>query len=263
MRRSRHPVHISTEHSLRTKYRAPSRLANHLTSPFDDLCIAVSNEVMSTITGSSRRRAVVQHQGIDLEQFQTESPSHHRDDARLRILSLANLRPEKNYPLLFSACARLKENGVRFHLDVVGGGIDSQVTDVHRSATQLGLDDEVSFLGFRDDVLDLMQASDVLAISSDYESGPLVAMEAAATGLPIVSTAVGVVSEMFVDGEDCLMVQPGDAAGFGDALLRMADDPELRASIGAAARQRSGRFDMRRITRELEQMYMDTLTRVR
>jgi glycosyltransferase involved in cell wall biosynthesis len=87
----------------------------------------------------------------------------------------------------------------------------------------------------------------VFALSSRSEGAPLSILEAMAAGLPVVSSRVGGVPELVVDGETGLLVPPGDPEALAVALGRLVADPGLRRRLGAAGRERTQRcFDVRR-----------------
>lgn len=116
--------------------------------------------------------------------------------------------------------------------DIVGGAIQ-------RLARELGLTDRVRFHGFmtQRELLPLMQAAQVLAVSSRHEAGPVAALEAAAVGVLSVGTAVGRVGEWAPEAS--LAVPVGDAQSLADALHRVLADKEFRLELARAAWRRA------------------------
>jgi glycosyltransferase involved in cell wall biosynthesis len=96
--------------------------------------------------------------------------------------------------------------------------------------------ERVSLLGFRDDVPELLRAVDAFALPSLDEGMPMILLEAAAAGLPIVTTPVGDIPTLLADGRNGLLVPPGDVAALRAALLRLRDEPGLAERLGRAAR---------------------------
>jgi glycosyltransferase involved in cell wall biosynthesis len=88
-------------------------------------------------------------------------------------------------------------------------------------------------------VAQLLPGFDVSCLSSVHEGAPLTVLESMAAGLPIVSTRCGALADMVADGEEGFLVPVGDHVALADRLGRLADDPELRAAMGARARQRA------------------------
>jgi glycosyltransferase involved in cell wall biosynthesis len=87
----------------------------------------------------------------------------------------------------------------------------------------------------------------------------LVAVEAAAAGVPVVASRLGALPEIVSDGETGLLVRPGDADALADALRRLLDDRELRARFGMAARLRARRFAPDVATAQIEGLYRSLL----
>jgi glycosyltransferase involved in cell wall biosynthesis len=97
---------------------------------------------------------------------------------------------------------------------------------------------------------------DVFALSSDWEGNPLSVMEAMASGLPIVSTAVGGVPDLIASRREGIIMQPGDVQGFSDAMAWLLRNPEVRQSLGmAAARRARENFDVSTMVRAYEELY--------
>lgn len=105
--------------------------------------------------------------------------------------------------------------------------------------------DRLRMLGRRDDVGDLLAASDVLLLASRTEGMPACLIEAGMAGLPVAAYGLSGVPEIVVDGETGLLVSPGDEGALAEALSAMLRDPTLRTRLGAAARERClARFDI-------------------
>jgi glycosyltransferase involved in cell wall biosynthesis len=121
----------------------------------------------------------------------------------------------------------------------------------------LGLAERLRLLGFRDDLETVLGATDVVAVPSVRpEPLGLVALEAAAAGVPVVAAAHGGLTEIVRDGETGLLVPPSDQRALAAALRRLADEPELRRRLGeAAARDVRERFSRERMLRELQDLY--------
>jgi glycosyltransferase involved in cell wall biosynthesis len=136
-------------------------------------------------------------------------------------------------------------------LAVLGDGPERQVLE--RRAGELGLDGRVRFLGRgdRDDVLRLFRACDAALLSSSWENFPHTVVEALAVGTPVLATAVGGVPEIVRDGENGLLVPPGDADALATALSRLVGEPRLRESLAAAAAPLAEKRLLARIEKEL------------
>ena len=106
-------------------------------------------------------------------------------------------------------------------------------------ADELGIAAHVRFLGWldRDATSELLARANALALPSYHEALPLVLLEAASLGIPVIATRVGAIPEVFTDGHDALLVTPGDQLGIATAIRRLIGDPAFAARIGANGRR--------------------------
>ena len=111
------------------------------------------------------------------------------------------------------------------------------------------------FTGLRDDVYDLLPAFDVFALSSEFEGLPIAMLEAMASGVPCVATAVGGIPEVITDGEEGYLVTSGDTSTFASRLEKVLRDPGLAAHLGANGARRAGTFDLVAAVRRAEAIY--------
>ncbi len=141
------------------------------------------------------------------------------------VLAVGRLHPQKDYPTLVSAMKLLRHRSPAPLLVVAGDGPDEK-------ALAHLIDEEqvpARLLGRRDDVADLLNAADALALSSVWEARALVVQEAMQVGLPVIATSVGGLPGLV--GSDGLLVPPGDPSAMAQAIEAVLDDP-----VGAAAR---------------------------
>jgi len=264
-RRSR-PAVVYTEHSLWNKAAIVIKGLNRAGIGFDQSLIVVSEAAHQALPPSLRARARVIVHGLDMsrvdallaqrDQVRREVRSELGvPDSETLVLTVANLRPEKGYDVLLDAVRLLADRDVPVHVAAVGRGpMEDELLTRHR---ELGLDGHLQFLGQRDDVLRLLAGSDVFVLASRQEGLPVSLMEATSMGMPIVATAVGGVPQVVTDGDDGLVVAPGDPDRLADALERVIADPELRRRLGQAAKDKSVMFDVSAASREIEQIYTD------
>jgi glycosyltransferase involved in cell wall biosynthesis len=202
-----------------------------------------------------RERLEVMHCGTDTEVFRPQEgdAAARPEGAPFRILCVAALREVKGHRFLIEACRRLRDAGVDLRCDLVGEG--ELKDDLARRVADAGLSDVVRLRGAlpREAVRDAMHAADTVVLPSilgrrgDREGIPVCLMEAMACGRPVVSSRQSGIVELIADGTEGLLCPPGDAAALADALGRLAADPDLRRTLGAAARDKVLReFDLRR-----------------
>ncbi len=176
------------------------------------------------------------------------------EGSELRILTVGRLDPEKNPLLLAEIFARALRADPRWRLVVCGDG--SLRASLAERLQELGVADRAEIRGhvpIDDGLWELYRASHVLLHVSLTEGVPQVLLEAFASRLPVVATAVGGVGQV-VDGHG-MLVQPGDGRAAADALRRLASSPELRAKfiVGGAkqAREHTIEAECRRLARFL------------
>jgi glycosyltransferase involved in cell wall biosynthesis len=136
-------------------------------------------------------------------------------------------------------------------------GSEAEAGALDRLAGEAGVAERLLRLGFVADVGLVLGAADALVVPSKRpEPLGLVALEAAAAGLPVVASNAGGVVEAVRDGETGLLVPPGDAAALAAALRLLADDPVKAQALGAAGRELvAERFGLDRMLAELQAAY--------
>ena len=141
---------------------------------------------------------------------------------------------------------------------VVGG---KRLGGWRRTAARLGLADAVRFVGPVDDVLPYYAAADVYVHPTIYDTCSLVVLEAAACGLPVVTTRCNGAAELFHDGDDIhLIAEPGDDAALAARIATLLD-PAARRATGAAARQTAMRHTFEENVDEIIALYKEVVHR--
>ncbi len=131
---------------------------------------------------------------------------------------------------------------------------------IRSTAHGLGLDDVMTFTGFRKDIPEVMAAFDILAFPSHAESFGVVLIEAMAMERPVVSTNCDGVLDIVVDGETGIYVHPRNAGELAAGLTCLVEDPALRQRMGKAGRRRVLElFDQQRQIDQLEHLYHEVL----
>jgi glycosyltransferase involved in cell wall biosynthesis len=174
------------------------------------------------------------------------------------VLAVARLVEKKGLEDLIRASALLRDRGLQFSCHIVGDGVlgPSLRQLIHR----LDLDRIVTLDGAvdQDEVVAWYRRATVLALpcrvarDGDRDGIPNVLVEAAACGVPIISTPVSGIPELIVDGESGLLVPPRDPAALAQAIERMVHSVDLRQRVRANARKRVEQtFDVRRNARTI------------
>lgn len=191
----------------------------------------------------ARSKVRVIHCGVDPGVFK---PRHADapDATSFRIVCVASFEEVKGHRYLIEACRVLQARGVRFECHLVGDGPLRR--DVERRVAAAGVEDRVCFHGGqpRPTVARLLAQSDAAVLASHPTRGgkregiPVALMEAMASGLPVVATAISGIPELVQPGLTGFLVPSGDPGALADALQRLAGDPDLRARMGRAGRAR-------------------------
>jgi glycosyltransferase involved in cell wall biosynthesis len=173
----------------------------------------------------------------------------------------------KGFEWALGAIRTLVDRGVPVRLEIIGvAATDADLGDpaerrrVHHTVQDLELSDHVQLCGAlaTPEVAERLRNSDVLLVPSLMEGLPTVVLEALASGVPVVATDCGGVSEAMTDGREGLLVAPRDAEALARALERLWRDPELRARMGEAGRQTAtSRFELDRQLREFLALYTE------
>lgn len=121
-------------------------------------------------------------------------------------------------------------------------------------ARTLGVADRVHWLGVTRDVQTLYELADAFVLPSEYETFSLVTFEAASSGLPILATPVSGVRELVRDGENGYLITR-EPEVIAERLRRLADDPSLRARLGAAAREAALHFSWKEMVARHHELY--------
>jgi glycosyltransferase involved in cell wall biosynthesis len=150
------------------------------------------------------------------------------------IVTMSRHVPRKGLPVLLRALADLRSRGCAFRACFVGGGY---LLEHHRRlAGELDLTDVVQLVGRVPESFEYVRHADLFVLPSLEEgSGSLAMLEAMQAGVAIVATRIDGIPEDVRDGEDALLVEPGDVASLAAAIRRVLDDVELRTGLGARA----------------------------
>ena len=202
-------------------------------------------------------RSVLLGNGTDLSRFDPsrvdpERVAELRRDLGIRpheivVGTVGRMVAEKGYRELFAAADRVRRERPRVRFLVVGEP-DPEKADSLAEEEIARAKEHVAFAGWRTDVPDLMALMDVFVLPSWREGMPRSAIEAAAMGRPLILTDIRGCREVARHGREGLLVPPRSPGPLGEAILRLIDDPDLRARLGRAARERAvERFDERRV----------------
>jgi glycosyltransferase involved in cell wall biosynthesis len=176
------------------------------------------------------------------------------------LICVAFHAPIKGVDVLIDALGLLREQHPRLKLIQVGGSPDpadaSPTEALKRQAERAGVADRILWLGFRNDVPDLLRCADIYCQPSRSEALGLAILEAMTAGLPVVASRVGGVPEAVEDGRTGLLVAPESPQALAAAIASLLVDEEKRRGMGAEGRTLvRQRFDVNRQSRLLLDLY--------
>lgn len=211
---------------------------------FCDKVVSVSNATADWLVdkrGVPRSKVMVIPYGVDLKLYQVGRNPELK--AKLGVPAespvvgvVARLHPQKGHRYLIEAARSIVASHPAVRFVIVGDGelrpeLEQQVRDSNLSQNFL-------FLGFRDDVKDLLKVFDMFVLPSLYEGLPNVVLEAMATGLPVVATAVDGTIELIVDDETGFLVPPKSPQDLSAKISFLLADDERRRRFGNRGRER-------------------------
>ena len=223
--------------------RALNRLVFDRLADDVNACIGFSARALSRIDGFAGNRIRVIENGIDVERY---GPAEDRSTLRKELgwpagrrvlIHVARHHPVKDQATLLRGFAQFAPHRPDVDLVLVGDGpLRGDLEELGRS---LGISDRLRFLGIRSDIPVLLRAADAFALTSVSEAASLTLLEAMATGLPVVVSAVGGNTEIVRDGLDGYHFPRGNAAECAKAIGRVFADPANADRLGRSGRART------------------------
>ena len=201
--------------------------------------------------------------GVDLEVFKPGDRSAARNKLGLTnakmVLYAGRLEPLKGIDIAIEALAKLDTHEI-VNLIVVGGDSTSEdfVVELKRLAGSLGISERVKFIGSisQPELADYYRAADVLIFPSYYESFGLVALEAMVSGIPVVASRVGGLTDLVKNGETGYLVPFRCAESFTEKLEVILANPSLQEAMGASARSVAMKCGWKDVAKNLAKFYM-------
>ena len=268
--RARPPIIVHTFHGHVLKgYFGPGRTAffrqvERTLARQSDVLIAVSPEVRDELVehgvAPSEKFAVIRL-GIPLDERlgdETADLDYRRlygISARAFVVGwVGRMTGVKDTGAVLEIVRATRERGIDAVLCMVGDGPDRE--RLEQLAYDLGIARSTYFVGYQEDVAGYYRLFDAFLLPSVNEGTPVSAIEALASGTPVVATRGGGVAAVGRDGVDAFLVEPGDTEGAADRLAALASDPELRARLADAARDDvRERYSVARLVDDVDRLY--------
>ena len=200
--------------------------------------------------------------GIDTTQYNAEETSRLTKrselglkDGEIALISMGDLIERKNYAVAIRAIAEAKSE--RLHYYICGKG--PELNNLKKLAADLGVGEQIHFLGFRTDVRELLGAADLFVFTTKQEGLPRSMMEAMASGLPCVASAIRGNVDLIENGVGGYLCPSNDVEGFAKAIAELAQNPELRQKMKENNLERIKEFDVSVVEREIRAIYQEVL----
>lgn len=240
------------------------RIFNRILTPLEANIIAVCNKgkEMMISNGVSGEKITVIFNGVDSKLWSKSEPSTLREELSISndtflILCASRFAYDKGHHFLIESMAELKKITAKpFKLVLAGDGpfLEERKKQVH----ELGLDADVVFIGFRKDMKNLFNASDVYINSSKHEALSFLMLEVLASGLPLIATDMGGNGDIVNEQTNCgILVKYEDAKGLAQAVLKLMEDKQLQETLRInAVKAIHDRFELDKIVEDTYAIYL-------
>jgi glycosyltransferase involved in cell wall biosynthesis len=250
------PVRIASRRDVNPGRSLPKTILQRLAYAGAHLVVANSKAAAARLAAERVRPSRIHliPNGVEL----SARPPDRTDRPLRRIVTVANLRPEKAHEHLIAAVPAIAAVHPDLEVQIVGDG--PRRGELEALATRLGVAGIVRFLGHREDVPALLNDADVYVLASRSEAFPNGVIEAMAAGLPVVACAVGGLLELVDEGRTGRLIPPDDPRAMAGAVLDVMSDATRARAMGAAARAFvEERFSFDRMAQAFEQLYLDQI----
>lgn len=226
---------------------------------------AAAGPVAAVLKRAGIPGAVALANGVELERFQQAAPTLRDripEGCDQLVGFIGRLVPAKGGEFLIRAAQKVLAGRPRAAFVFVGEGPSGK--EWQALAERLGISRHVLFTGARNDMPGVYASLDVLVLPSLIEATPMCLLEAMAAGRPVIATRVGSVPEVVLPDITGLLLEPGDAGGLAEAILRLLNDLDLARRMGEQGRAHvEQRFSAQAMARAYIDLYRRALARSR
>ena len=253
-----HKKLVTTEHNTNNRKRGNVflRAVDYWMYKKYDKIICISDKATENLInylGTDDRIQTI-YNGVDVEQYNEASPIDGMHGDRFVILMVAAFRPQKDQDTLVRAISRLPKE--KYEVWFAGEG--SCMTEVQNLVKELGVEEQVRFLGNRADVPQLLKTADVIVMSTHYEGLSLSNIEGMSAGKPFVASDVDGVHEITM-GFGILFPHEDDEA-LAKLILRISQDKEYYQAIASRCYERAKEYDIQKTVEGYLQVYEDLIS---
>lgn len=168
------------------------------------------------------------------------------------LMSVGEINENKNHRAIIEAMHLLEDSNIKYF--VVGMG--ALCEELQKLVSGYGMDGQVSFLGYREDIPELLKAADIFCFPSKREGLGLAAVEAMACGLPLVTSNVHGINDYSVNGVTGYACSPDDYEGFSRAIVSIKDDEGGIRAFGRRNASNANNYDVKEVNRRMREIYI-------
>ena len=274
IRNNKTPMIVSSHADIGSYSRLPFKIAyffyyniliNKLLSHADSIISPSKTYANESILKRYKEKVVVIPNGIDLNEFSLRSS---KEESRRKlnfnvsekiVLFVGGLEPRKAPDILIKAISKVVRIVPNSKLVIVGSGsMENMLKNLTR---QLKISKLVRFAGFvkNNEKALYYRSADVFVLPSLYEIFGIVNLEAMACGVPIVASKIGGIPDVVKDGENGLLVSPGDSEALADAIIYLLENEDVREEMGDNGRKKVEGYSWDKIAEETEKVYDELL----
>jgi L-malate glycosyltransferase len=237
-------------HNLPKKIPAFTVISQELRNFFSSRCRMPESEIKLIYNGVDEHRFAPGARTVSIKDITGNAPFEKV------IVAVGRLADAKDYPNLLASLHLLKKEGINACCIIVGDG--ELRASLEKEIIALNLSDRAFIAGTRTDVENIMKGADCYVLSSKHEGLPISLLEAMSSGLPVVATQVGGVSEVVSNEINGLVVPRDNPRELAAAIARILSDAPLAGTLGRAARSTvEQRFSWDTVTRKYEMVYAE------
>lgn len=196
---------------------------------------------------------------IDLDRFQKSNKSHFKKaicpEGEKVVVHVSNFRKVKRVPEVITVFSKILESGIEAKLLLVGDGPDRQKAE--QQCRDLGICDQVRFLGKLDQVEEVLSIADLFLIPSGSETFGLAALEAMSCSVPVISSNIGGLPEVNVHGETGYLCDLDDIDCMADYAVNILSNSDLHQTMADNARKHAEKFNQDDVVGEYEKFYQE------
>jgi len=262
---TRIPIIITHVQNTYWNYTKRNLFIERLLSYFTDKIICCSDAVKDFVLGYEKispQKVVTIYNGIALDKFnQSIDVASFRDslgirDNELLIATVASLTPKKGHKYFLDSVADIVKTYKNIKCLIVGDGPLRK--ELEEYVKTLSLDYYIIFTGIRNDIPNLLRAADIFVLPSLIEGLGIAAIEAMASGIPVVATNVGGLSEVVKDGISGILVPPKDSEALSGAIMSLLKDSQAAKQMGDEGHKISReKFSSKMMIRKIEGLYKE------